>query len=225
MKKLIIIWVFLCGTLNIFAQDEREVLPPNFVLKYGLFQPFTAGEVPITFEHAFNSKISYEVTAGLTYSKVVLGAADPNFNGGYVVSPNEHKLGFVLQAALRFYPLNRQQAPKGFFISPEIKFRQYRSEYRIWDHVDYSYSHVIRPFNQLIFRFNVGYQFLIGNAVAMDLFGGIGLNNRWGRLPHEGSVQDPVTGEFTLNSYDANMNKIIPHATIGFRIGFAGRVN
>ena len=136
---------------------------------------------------------------------------------------DDSKIGFVLQGALRIYPLSKSNAPRGFFISPELKFRQYRIDVQKIHEADGSFSIVERPFNQFILRFNVGYQFIIKNALAVDLFGGIGLNQRTGKFPVYNSAYDEETDTWSGQSGEYRMNKVIPHATIGVRIGFAGK--
>ncbi len=228
MKKIVLfILTVALSSLGFGQEVNKRFQDRNFVVKFGLLQPLF-NELPFSFEHAFSKNMSYEVTAGLTMSRSGNGIQDnPNFNGGNLGPALQgRKLGVVFQASFRYYVLNKLNAPSGLYISPEIKFRQFRNDYLVYSEVGQESFHETtqtRGLNHLILRFNVGYQFIIKNSFALDLYTGIGFNNRRGTFPDQNFINDPDTNLLILQSAERDLNMVMPHLTFGVRVGVAGK--
>ncbi len=221
MKNKLLLLFAICFVGSVFAQDEtaKGYHDRKYVIKYAPLQIFF-GEVPFSFEHAFNDKMSYEVTLGPSFSNFGLSADRFGIKESKFIRANDvTKVGVVASAAFRFYPLANGNAPKGFFISPELKYRLFRLEYQDFDNGQFYMGTHTRNMNHFIVRFNVGYQFLMRNSFAMELFAGFGINSRNGQFPANVNSYDPSTQGNITTLTEKKYSEVIAHFTFGFRVG------
>lgn len=199
-----------------FAQESltEDSQKSNFVVKFAPVQVFF-GEFAFSFEHSFKSKMSYEVSFGTTLSNLLLS---PDNIPNVVIASSDTKLGLMISGAFRYYPLANMESPNGFFISPELKYRFFRSEYLNSQFVKDISN---RNLNNFIVRLNIGYQFIFKNKFSLDLFTGFGADIKTGIFPtskissETGGQADVVIGKY---------NSVRPAFTVGIRIGLAGKL-
>lgn len=221
MKNKLLLLFAICFMGNVFAQDEnvKGFHDRKYIIKYAPLQIFF-GEVPFSFEHAFSNRMSYEVTLGPSLSNFGVSADRFGFKGNKFIRAHDiTKVGVVASAAFRFYPLAKGNAPKGFFVSPELKYRLFRLQYNEIENGAFQMGTNVRNMNHFIVRFNVGYQFIMRNTLAMELFAGFGFNSRSGLFPANVTGYDPGTQQYTTTLQEKKYSEAIAHFTFGFRVG------
>jgi len=85
------------------------------------------GNVPIFYERKINTKLSVEVSAGVTFKnyaydlfRVIEGEGD--------TARRIYQPGYSFSGSLKYYPSNYTEALEGFYIAPEVRYRYYSSE-------------------------------------------------------------------------------------------------
>lgn len=179
MKKLLGSIILSAISLVTWSQDETEDrIGKNFVLKFAPTQ-LVAGEFNFSYEQRIARIFSLELEVGPTISQFGLNFGNQrlwrgdiwNFNP--INSDADAGIGFHASLAPRFYPLSGDNELKGLYLSPVFKYRQYN--YLIQD-INGVLEDTKASLSQLIFRFNMGFQFWPGDGnFSIDMYFGVGL--------------------------------------------------
>ncbi len=157
----------------------------------------TVGEINLGFEHRVGDQSSLELTLGPTISELGVYNSDANYGYAPGYSPQYIKaksaLGIFAALEYRFYPLSFANAPRGMYVGPSIKFRQYNTTISDFSSV---LPKTRNEQSQMMFRLNFGYQFWLSDRFALDVFSGIGIE-----------LQQSKTNGLT---YDNNSGVLLP---------------
>lgn len=224
MKKTLTL-ILALTVLNVNGQEADH---SRIAIKFSPTQ-LMVGEINFSYEQAIAQQSSFEIGIGPTVSEigVVPVIEEINFGSSTITgtpSTAESDLGFLASVAFKYYPIvNLATAPKGFYIGPELKYRKYNTLY-----VDnlYGLGNKKGSFNQMQFRFNVGYQFWMGKKFALDLFTavGVGMSN----ITRHYAYSYYVDGSNTLAySWQSNSDRNVSiNASFGIKLGIGvGRTN
>lgn len=181
MKKLLGIIILSAVSFGAYSQEE-DAGGKNFVIKYSPTQ-LVAGEFNFSYEQRLARIISLELEVGPTISQFGLNFGNQKLWQGDdglglwnfdAIDPDARAaMGFHVSLAPRFYPASDDNMLKGLYLSPVFKFRKY-------NYVNEDNSDVLADaksyINQMIFRFNLGFQFWPGdNNFSLDMYFGVGL--------------------------------------------------
>src|SRR5690606_19744250 len=162
--KLVALGTFLFLSTMIIAQKDNH---SKFAIKFSPTQLVT-GELHFAYEQRVMKQGSIELGIGPTVSEIGINSFFFENNLGYGGVLAESSLGFFTSLQFRYYPIEGlATAPRGLYIAPELKFRQYNTIYR--DEIT-NLGERKGAINQISFKFFTGYQFWIGGRFAIDLF-------------------------------------------------------
>ena len=212
MKKSLLS-LALFTTLFSFGQEEESY--SKMAVKFTPTQ-LIFGELNFAFEHRITPHSSLELSAGPTISELGGVQLITSTNNNNVYAERQSDIGYFVSLGYRFYPLNYAGAPRGLYISPEIKYRVYNILY-IDNNVN-PLSDKKGTTSQAMFRFNVGYQFWPGKKFALDVFTGIGLGKVNQSVPIINYIYNS-DGSSTPYWDTQNVSRASVNATIGVKIG------
>lgn len=212
MKKLGLILLGAVSAINIANAQSRyvEEKGPSHVIKTNVL-PMLTGQIPFTNEY----RLVYEQRTGQRTSVQITGAylGKSPFVGlveRYAINAIDEDIklgvsGFRTQLALKFYILNKQPSLRGFYLAPNLSVAHAKitNKNNSNDYFKATYSSASAL---------AGYQFIIGNHFAIDVFTGIGVKyNHYGvNIPVEDS-------NFEFN----RLNWVGPKFWLGFNMGYA----
>lgn len=215
MKKTLFSLALLTTVFNSYSQEEKEY--SKMAIKFAPTQ-LIFGELNFAFEHRIAPHSSLELSAGPTISELggaqIITSSNGNFGGGG--GQRQSDIGYFVSLGYRFYPLSYAEAPRGLYVSPELKYRVYNIIYK--DNNVNPLSDKVGSTTQAMFRFNIGYQFWPGKTFAIDVFSGIGI----GKVNHEElyyAVNYNADGTTTPYWLSQSSNRAAVNATLGVKIG------
>lgn len=185
MKKIILsFFIISTAFLTTEARAQKNVIKTNI-----LSPAFYSGSV--SFEHVFNWAMSYEM--GVSYTPAT------DISNSYVDGRQELS-GYSATIGLRKY--KNKEAPDGFYFGPYLRHQN----------VTFKENNISAALTVSSAGIKTGYQFIINEVFAIDLFYGSGVGM------YEISASE-VFGDITDV---VGIGKIIyGAATYGFNIGFA----
>ena len=200
MKKLakffllvVVITMFVIPSKS-FAQDGKKN-----VFKTNLLSPIV-GSYNFFYERAIAKKASLQL--GVGFVNLNIGASAGSASSSTKMS------GYRITPEFRFYPSSNKSAPKGFFVGPYITYQDLTLKVTNSAGVEGKAS--LTTFGGGLI---LGYQWLISDIVALDLFAGGGSSS--------GSVTvDSNSNGFTSNSF-ASGNFSGGGIRFGFSLGIA----
>lgn len=218
MKRTALIILATLATISIVNAQRNTGAAgayelPKHIIKTN-FLPMLAGPIPFTNEY----RLVYEQKTGLRSSVQISGAylgKSPFFNlfEKYAIDSlgNGVRLGIGggrVQLAYKFYLLKKQEAPKGFYIGPNLSvaFAKMKNKNNPEDYVTALYSNA---------SLMAGYQFIIGDHFAFDLFTGLGV-----KYNHYGISAD-INNNNNSDFYFDRLNWVGPKFWLGFNLGYA----
>lgn len=212
--KQILLSLSLFTSLTAFCQEESDY--SKFAVKLSPTQ-LLFGEFHLAFEHRIAPHSSFEISAGPTISEVGGSMLITNSDlGANMQYDRQTDFGYFVGLAYRFYPLNYAQAPRGLYVSPELKYRVYNTTFR--DINSFGLSDQKGSTTQAMFRFNIGYQFWPGKKFALDVFTGIGIGAVNSVSYSVLNVYNP-DGSYTTSWLKESSNRASANATFGLKIG------
>lgn len=207
MNKVITTLIVTIISSLSFAQEETT--EKSFAVKFSPVQ-LLAGEFNFTVEKSLTKFTSLEVELGPTFSEVGFTRGNHALWGqGQLMSA----IGFHGALGIRLYPLCDAYEMKSLYLEPQVKFRRYNSVY-----VDETQKveDITGTLDQVIFRFNLGFQFWPSDRLTMDVFAGIGMGNNTDTRYN--LMYDGVSNSY---SWQPNVEKrLLVNGTTGIRIGF-----
>ena len=185
------------------------------VIKIGFFHLFD-GEFPVFYERRINNHITVQGGAGVTFFDAIMliGDAVNNVNSGPDGTPPGFSLGYTLKLGARYYPAG--EAPEGFYLSPELRYKIYNYSYSNLMDSNYSTSTFNGKASYFDFLGLLGYQFIAENNMAIDMYAGFGGRVRNRDLLNEGT--SPTGANYY---FFAKQSDLVPYVSVGFTIGFA----
>lgn len=224
MKKILGIFIISVVSLGAYSQDEMEMESgeKHFVLKYCPTQ-LVAGEFNFSYEQRLARMVSLELEIGPTISQFGLNFGNQQLWQGDIwgfdaVDDNANAaIGFHASLAPRFYPMAQENDMRGLYISPVFKYRRYNyTNEDMNGMLDDARSNI----DQLILRFNMGFQFWPGNGhFSLDMFFGVGLSTYNIKGQNVNSfVNDQGMVESSWSSYSDTGIRF--NAATGVRFGF-----
>lgn len=207
MNKVITTLIVTIISSLSFAQEETT--EKSFAVKFSPVQ-LLAGEFNFTVEKSLTKFTSLEVELGPTFSEVGFTRGNHALWGqGQLMSA----IGFHGALGIRLYPLCAANEMSSLYLEPQLKYRRYNS---VYTDESYNAGDVTGNLDQLIFRFNLGYQFWASDRLTIDLYAGIGMGNNSDERYY--LEYDGVSSNYT---WKANVEKrILVNGTTGIRIGF-----
>mgnify|MGYP001370540057 CR=1 FL=1 len=203
-----IITAFVVTILASISFGQEESTGHSYCVKFAPIQ-LIAGEFNFTYEQRLGKFTSLELELGPTFSEV--GFTRGNHALWGKGSP-ESGIGFHGALGFRLYPLCDANEMSSLYLEPQLKYRRYNS---IYTDNSYNTGDITGNLDQLIFRFNLGYQFWASDRLAIDLYAGIGMGNNTDERYYLEYDADSVY------SWKSNVEKrILVNATTGIRIGF-----
>lgn len=176
MKKQIITLLSLAVVAQASAQRESDEYS-SFAIKFTPSQ-FVMGEINFGYEQRIAPHSSLELSLGPTISEI--GAAQllttdlDEWDAPAGTTEHGSQLGYFVSLGYRYYPLSYAKAPRGLYLSPEVKYRVYNTSYIDNAELLDDQNGVV---TQTMFRFNLGYHFWPGKRFSMDVFFGFGVSN------------------------------------------------
>lgn len=213
MKKSALILFATMALVNVVNAQRRQMSNdelPTHIIKTNVL-PMLAGQIPFTNEY----RLVYEQKTGQRTALQLTGAylGKSPFVGlfeRYVIDSlgNDVRLGvggFRMQAALKFYVLKNQSAPKGFYVAPNFSFAyaKIRNKNNNDDYLNATYSSASAL---------AGYQFIIAKHFAVDVYAGIGV-----KYNHYGFNIPVKNSDF----YFDRLHWTGPKFWLGFNMGYA----
>lgn len=183
MKKLLGLIILSTFSIGSFAQEETgDFGEKNFVLKFCPTQ-LAAGEFNFSYEQRIARIISLELEVGPTISQFGLNFGNQRIwrgNDGLEIwdyNPIDEEangaVGFHVSLAPKFYPVSEDNQLKGLYLSPVFKYRKYNY---INEDATGTLDDAKSNIDQMIFRFNMGFQFWPGDGnFSIDMYFGVGL--------------------------------------------------
>lgn len=239
MKNVFIIASLFCVNLS-FAQGEKVVILDKgtgkkekkaaydngelkgFDNKYAVkFTPtqMIIGEINFSFERAVGERISVEIEAGPTLSRIGLFSLNYFGNNNNSNISKYSDLGGFAGLGFRFYPLLRRYNLNGLYVGPAIKYRHYNTE--IKDNFN-GLPNTTDKRTDLNFTFNIGYQVWASKMLCFDFYGGFGLNYRMETSNQIVSVYDPVTTLYNSSWQSQKDKGVLFLGRLGVKIGIGG---
>lgn len=216
MKKTLLSIALITTITSFTSFGQEEESYSKFAVKFSPTQ-LIFGELHFAFEHRIAPHSSFEISAGPTISEI---GGTFIITDSEIISNNpgsrESDLGYFVGIAYRFYPLNYAEAPRGLYISPEIKYRVYNTVYK--DVNGFNLSDKRGSTTQAMFRFNIGYQFWPGKKFALDVFTGIGIGTV-NQEKYFSTTTYNSNGTYSGNWVTQNSNRASANATFGIKIG------
>lgn len=226
LKPLLVI-ILLFMSNNLLAQqsiniDSLKKQPPQPISNLIKFNPFPIfwGAIPLTSEYRLLREIpistDQSIQVGFSYlgKNIFLAMAErqPNFGNPSWNNPQTRITtnGYRLQLSYRYF-IGNKLTPKGAYIGPLISYSEayfsdkYMSNYQV--HVKVTHFNA----NMLI-----GYQVIIWNKIAMDLFTGLGYKkNLWQENTPTNRTYQPIDiGDIPFYSWPVKF-------TLGVNFGIA----
>lgn len=224
MKKILGIVIVSVVSFGAYSQDEMEMESneKNFVLKFCPTQ-LVAGEFNFSYEQRVARMVSLELEIGPTISQFGLNFGNQQLWQGdiwgfdAIDDEANSAIGFHASLAPRFYPMSQDRELKGLYISPVFKYRKYNY---VNEDMNGMLDDAKSNIDQLILRFNMGFQFWPGNGnFSLDMFFGVGLStyNINGRYVNT-YVDDQGFVQSAWSSYTDTGIRF--NAATGIRFGF-----
>lgn len=227
-NKIILSFTILIGFTTLHAQQvvvrqqggsskttKRKSVERN-VENYNAFKfdplRMTIGELNFSWEKRIDDKVSVEFELGPTISN--LGG-----NRFYFDSYNQYqinsRMGGLISAAVRYYPLEGSWAMNKLYISPRIKYRRFNSEYTA---LDIPLPNQAAYSNETMFTFNVGYQQWLSDNFAFDYYIGLGIGGYRATNYTMSSIYNGTTMEYDYSwkKYTDDYTRLI--GVIGMKI-------
>lgn len=214
--KLAFLLFFSIVSTAILAQKDNH---STFAIKYSPTQ-LVAGELHFAYEQRVMKQGSIEIGLGPTISEIGVNNFIFENNLGYGGTQAESGLGFFTSLQFRYYPIEGlATAPRGLYIAPELKFRQYNTTYR--DEMT-NLGEKKGNVNQFSFKFFTGYQFWIGGRFAIDLFTAVGIGTT--NITRQSVLQtyDENTQSYTGTWHETNRSLLRFTGAFGVKFGFGG---
>ncbi|MCO5259410.1 MAG: DUF3575 domain-containing protein [Crocinitomicaceae bacterium] len=222
MKKIIFICFSMFVGFHTLAQRDEH---SKFFIKFSPTQ-LVVGEMNFAYEQRVSPQSSIELSLGPTVSEIGINKfylnsiiGNMNYYGGGN-SRKESGMGFFAGLVYRYYPISvYATAPQGLYLGPEVKYRMYNTYF-----VDNSgvLDNKIGTTNQFLFRFNTGYQFVVGRRFAIDVFTALGLGYTVITQYNNYTIFD---GNYNLYKTDwtaRTRNKVFFSGSIGVKFGIGG---
>lgn len=129
----------------------------------------TIGEINFSWEKRIDEKVSVEFELGPTISNL---GGNRFFYDSYNQYQINSRMGGLISAAVRYYPLEGSWAMNKLYISPKLKYRRYNSEFTS---LDIPLPNQSAFSNETMFTFNIGYQQWLSDNFAFDYYIGMGI--------------------------------------------------
>jgi hypothetical protein len=178
-----------------------------------------SGDMPVYLEHELKKNLSADVSVGSTYdnvlSDILESASQPDLS-----ITKEGLNSYSFSAALRHYPSEQGNALQGYYFSPEVRFRDYRSLVTKvgGEEVDLKQARQI-----LDGKLVIGYLNQTNGSIFFDFYGGIGMRYKFyqDRIDNYSVIYDPATGKTTthLKLNDELRRGLL--LSLGFKVGVA----
>lgn len=227
MKKIIGIIIVSIVSFGAYSQEDAEMDSgqKNFVLKFCPTQ-LVAGELNFSYEQRIARVFSLELEVGPTISQFGLNFGNQRLwrgNDGLEIWQFEpidpeakSAIGFHVSLAPKFYPVSEDNELKGLYLSPVFKYRKYNY---INEDPNGTIEDARANIDQMIFRFNLGFQFWPGDGnFSLDMYFGVGLgtyNIQGNYLNYVDNNGNPQLGWTSYNDTGIRFN-----AATGIKFGF-----
>lgn len=178
MKKLIIIITLFCFNLNsLLAQepktndsDSTKHVRKN-IIRFNLTSPvlFSKDYLVFGYERIVKENQSFSINMG----RFALDKFRGNLSEELELKKNNKDIGLNVSVDYRFYlkSVNKYNAPRGVYIGPYYSYNHFKRE-NSWDFNGESYQGEVSSdltFNIQTVGFQLGYQFIFWDRVALDL--------------------------------------------------------
>lgn len=222
MKNVILSISILMG-IGVFAQKESNREVSEILVKIAPMQ-MMAGEINLAAEFAINPYSSLEIEVGPTFSQIGFGAVNTHYSGDIIydyppygpVYDARSAVGGHVSIGYRFYPLQFANAPRGLYISPIFKYRRYNTTY---EDLYYGLENTTGYRDQLMFRFNSGYQFFLTDKFSLDVFWGFGIGMTSETVYNIASYYDSPSDTYINYWQKSSGRGARLNGTIGFKFG------
>lgn len=174
------------------------------------------GDFPIFYELRLGKNTSFEVALGITHKDFINEIRDEANNNGFSSSyyneTRENQFGNSFRAAFKYWPSKYGALDEGFYFSPELLFRNYKSSFYTENtsstKVETNFYNQERIVKEL--RLLAGWVYYLDDNVFFEYFVGVGLAD--------------VNTKYSLNgakSPDLNSQKSKPNYILGAKLGFS----
>ena len=141
--RTLIAALLVCSVSAAFAQEDRMVIvkqndnhktssrykprEPRTVECFNAFKfdptRMIIGEINFSWETKIKDRLSLEFELGPTVSNLQIGGGNHFYTPGY--TETRSKMGILLSAGIRYYPLDDSPVFNNLYVSPRIKYRRY----------------------------------------------------------------------------------------------------
>jgi hypothetical protein len=174
-----------------------------------------SGDMPVYLEHKIAEKITFEVSAGMTYDNF-LTVFDPEHYPEDITSRNE--MGYSFAGGLRYYPSDAYTTMEGYYFAPEFRRRVYKSTVTQVQGIKINPVHQQRTVTDMKLIF--GFVHYFEDHIFLDSYIGIGMRNKdYENLVRSGAnLYNGQTFEQTYDTWDDSIAK--PILALGCKVGF-----
>ncbi len=213
MKKMIYMLLFSGITTIVNAQESNR---HNFAIKFTPTQ-LVSGEFNLGYEQRIARFVSLELNGGPTISEMGVNRSNHSL---WVNSLNQDDLtsgiGYHVSIEPRFYLLYDEYEMRGLYMSAYFKYRTYNTTYS-YDGLEDKNG----TLNQLIYRFNIGFQFWPGaRNFCLEMFSGFGFGTITDKYYKRNSYFDNSTNNYIYSWEEIKKSKPVLNGVIGVKIGF-----
>ncbi|MFC5270788.1 hypothetical protein [Adhaeribacter terreus] len=178
-----------------------------------------SGDMPVYLEHELKKNLSAEISVGSTYDNVLSDILESGSQPGLSIT-KEGLNSYSFSAALRHYPSEQGSALQGYYFSPEVRFRDYRSLVTNVGGEDIK----LKQGRQILDgKFVIGYINQTSDRIFFDFYGGIGMRYKFykDRIENYSVIYDPATGQTTTHLKLKDELRRGMLLSLGFKLGFA----
>ena len=178
-----------------------------------------SGDMPVYLEHELKKNLSGEISVGSTYDNVLSDMLESATQPDLSIT-KEGLNSYSFSAALRHYPSDKGNALQGYYFSPEVRFRDYRS---LVTKVGGEETNLKQARQILDGKLVVGYLSQSGERIFFDFYGGIGMRYKFykDRIENYSVIYDPATGKTTTHLQRNDQLRRGLLLSLGFKLGFA----
>ena len=178
-----------------------------------------SGDMPVYIEHELKKNLSGEISVGSTYDNMLSDILETGSQPDLSIS-KEGLNSYSFSVALRRYTSPQVNALEGYYFSPEVRFRDYRSKVTAvgGEPFDLKQSRQV-----LDGKFVIGYITQTNSRIFFDLYGGIGMRYKFynDRIENYAVIYDPATQQTTTQVKLGDELRRGLLLSLGFKLGFA----
>jgi hypothetical protein len=175
-----------------------------------------SGDMPLYIEQKIADKITFEVSAGLTYDNFTTAFDLDHYSEG---DTRQNEMGYSYAGGLRYYPSDSYNTMEGYYFAPEFRHRVYNSTFTQVQGTNIDPVKHQRTITDMKLIF--GYTNYFEDHIFFDAYMGVGMRdkNYKNLVRSEAYVYNGQNFDQNFSIYNDNVAK--PLFALGFKLGFS----